>query len=490
MLTPYDRSAAQGSQIGLSRPPFRPVRDGRKADENNVGVFGGTVAEHAASVRGRRGKNELPRGAMPGEEEREEPDEGDKPAAQPQKVAEDDKKGKKTKAPAEKTVEDGADVAKKTTKKERKKAEPKELQPIQRNEPNILPEEEEDLELEAQRRDIETIEISSDESSAEDDDPVQSTSRGKRRTKSKPPRSRISLRPVRAPRQPNATNELDGFSRRRKIEEGIKDKNKDTIVEGHGSTKLDGIPISDDDKMDIEDGPQPAEEVELNLESRAKPKKKGPVPKDSKIAAETVEEKAERLRHAEDVKRMRDEFLLLPPPIKAKATDEFMDVDIDTEPTLPNPASEKMILFQFPPLTPMLIDPNAAVPIKQEQEPGIPIPVPSQPTDPKIKKENLNDTTTKDAAAAALAADAAKTLTAAGARLPPGFAGKLNVHKSGKVTLDWGNGAGAASMEVRWGSEVDFLQDVVLAEQEGRGYKLGQVKKKVVIVPDWGRVYE
>ena len=476
--------------MGLGGTPLRLLSDGRKADENNGGVFGGTVAEHAASVRGRRGKNELPRGAMPGEEEREELNEGDKPAAEAEKVEEDDKKGKKRKATTKKTDDGGVDIAKKTTKKERKKAEPKELQPIQKKEPNILPEEEEDSELEAQRRDIETIEISSDDSTAEDDDPIQSTNRGKQSAKSKHPRSRISLRPVRAPREPNSTNELDGFSRRRKIQEGIKDKDKDTIVTGHGSTELDGIPISDDDKMDIEDRPQQADEIDLSLESKTKPKKKGPVPKDSKAAVEIVEEKAERLRHAEDVKRMRDEFLLLSPPTEAKETDEFMDVDVDvdTESTPPNPAAEKMILFQFPPLTPMLIDPNAPVSIKQE--PGVPI---STPADPKVKKENPNDTTAKDAAAAALAAEAAKTLTAAGARLPPGFAGKLHVHKSGKVTLDWGAGAGAggaASMEVRWGSEVDFLQDVVLADQEGKGYALGRVQKKVVVVPDWQRIYE
>ena len=114
---------------------------------------------------------------------------------------------------------------------------------------------------------------------------------------------------------------------------------------------------------------------------------------------------------------------------------------------------------------------------------------------PQIKKEE-HDSKEDVKAQIAAAAERAKILTADGARLPPGFAGKLNVHKSGKVTLEWGE----TNMEIRWGSEVDFLQDVVLAAGDERedvtvgdersAYALGQVQKKLVVIPDWQKIYE
>jgi DNA-directed RNA polymerase III subunit RPC4 len=111
-----------------------------------------------------------------------------------------------------------------------------------------------------------------------------------------------------------------------------------------------------------------------------------------------------------------------------------------------------------------------------------------------IKEEHYSKEDAK--AHIAAAGERAKVLTADGARLPSGFAGKLNVHKSGKVTLEWGE----TNMEVKWGSEVDFLQDVVLAvgdrgEEPGAAetrsaFALGQVRKKFVVIPDWQKIYE
>ena len=60
-------------------------------------------------------------------------------------------------------------------------------------------------------------------------------------------------------------------------------------------------------------------------------------------------------------------------------------------------------------------------------------------------------------------------------------------------------------MEVRYGTEVDFLQDVVCVEDENsamkeeidksmlggtsKAYAMGQVNRKMVLVPDWSRLY-
>ena len=73
-------------------------------------------------------------------------------------------------------------------------------------------------------------------------------------------------------------------------------------------------------------------------------------------------------------------------------------------------------------------------------------------------------------------------------KLPAGVVGKMNVHKSGKISLDWGG----ASMDVRYGTEVDFLQDLVLVDGgEGRNcWALGQVENKMVVIPDWQKLYD
>jgi DNA-directed RNA polymerase III subunit RPC4 len=238
--------------------------------------------------------------------------------------------------------------------------------------------------------------------------------------------------------------------------------------------------------------------------------------KDPKLASETIEERAERLRHAEDVRKIRHELVALPPPVPATGDVEMEEQDrLDAETT--SGREDRMYLFQFPPLTPMLVDPahkDDVVEIKQE--PGVDgikadgaigtaaAPAAESSTKskdkekekpPHIKKED-HDSKEDVKAHIAAAAERAKMLTADGARLPSGFAGKLNVHKSGKVTLEWGE----TNMEVRWGSEVDFLQDVVLAagdqgEEQGAAearsaFALGQVQKKLVVIPDWQKIYE
>ncbi len=62
-----------------------------------------------------------------------------------------------------------------------------------------------------------------------------------------------------------------------------------------------------------------------------------------------------------------------------------------------------------------------------------------------------------------------------------GLVGKLRVHKSGKLTMKLGN----VVMDVGKGSQTDFLQEVVLAdENENRNaYLLGHLNEKVVVTP-------
>ena len=316
------------------------------------------------------------------------------------------------------------------------------------------------------RRDIERIWISSDE---EEDEVIDR--KGKQKAISRPPGAGLGLRPVRAPRH------------RPKYDE-------DTYASNKSKTSRRGAlePI-DVDEMEVDDV-EFVREVPSSLELKKKPVKKPPSKgKDLRFASETIEERSERLRVSDDNNKL---IRIFTPPTKAKD-----DIDLGAE-----TKEKKLFLFQFPPLTPFLIDPDAPptdddiTEVKQEKTAdGKPIkPDPTAP--PPLPKDILTATSTTS--------------------LPSGFIGKLNVHASGKVTLDWGG----TSMEVKLGTEVDFLQDAVLVqapdpvvkaegeegdadgmlgvgagegrdeEKRGTVRALGQVKDKLVVVPDWARLYD
>jgi DNA-directed RNA polymerase III subunit RPC4 len=386
--------------------------------------------------------------------------------------------------------------------------------------PLMLSSDEEGLEEDSLRRDIETIEISSDE---EDDPmvdedhnevPVSATAKGKRReNRTRAPRAKMALRPVRAPRETRATHELDAFSSRKKVQRSLGDRGK-----AYGGDDEIGGALVVDDIMDL-DEPGPSTDFSLQgVEAQTKSSRKKSLSakdKDPKLASETIEERAERMRYSEDVRKIRHELSAVY-PVMAPSDDFDMTEPARVDREMSSGREGKIYLFQFPPLTPMLVDPahkDDVVEIKQEpgaeatQPDGAagagapPVQSSSKSKEkgkekpPQIKKED-NDSKEEAKAQIAAAAESAKILTADGARLPPGFAGKLNVHKSGKVTLEWGE----TNMEVRWGSEVDFLQDVVLAagddgvdvkvEEERSAFALGQVQKKLVVIPDWQKIYE
>lgn len=66
-------------------------------------------------------------------------------------------------------------------------------------------------------------------------------------------------------------------------------------------------------------------------------------------------------------------------------------------------------------------------------------------------------------------------------QIPSGTGGKLRLHKSGKLTMTLGN----IVMEVNQGTESNFLQDVVVMnEEEKRAYLIGQIARKMVVSPD------
>lgn len=367
---------------------------------------------------------------------------------------------------------------------------------------DIITDEEPD---EIPKRDIEQIWISSNE-----EEDIATSSKRKQKATPRLARAGIGLRPVRAPRTLKE-EEADTAASRRKPR-ALK-KNDSEIYS------------LDDDVMEVDEPVHLVKEQPSSPEMRRRSLKKQASKgvRDPKFAAaETIEERTERLRVVDDVQKLKDLFVGGQTMRNTAVEDaEAMEASLDSL------DDGKLFLFQLPPLTPFLIDPSAI------------------PEEPEVKVEQSGDTrtatiptTTIDATTGSEVkkdpdAPATKTgkrgpefdglLTASEPqRLPSGIVGKLRVHKSGKVSLDWGG----TDMEVRWGSEVGFLQDVVLvksgdehkgengagddreededdvvggrrttdgatkAQGVGKTYALGQVRKKLVLVPDWVKLYD
>ena len=369
------------------------------------------------------------------------------------------------------------------------------------------------------KRDIERIWISSEE----DEEIATSTSRkGKQKAAAnvrRQSRPGLGLRPVRAPRTQREEGEHGG-------QKDTSSSKKPTST----GKKLDSEPqeLSSDertgDAMDVDiDDVQLARDQPSTPEVR-KRAVKSKVPGTSKhgrevkaAANETIEDRAERLRVQDDVEKLQEIFAFTADGSPREDDDEF---------EIP-PEHGRLFLFQLPPLTPFLTDPNAVdnPEVKTESGPGAhetTIDLDTIPDAPAGSSTIHTSETIKpdpdgphNKLRSPLQLDGLLTATEP-TRLPSGMVGKLNVHRSGKVTLDWGG----TDMEVKLGSEVDFLQDVVLVtpavkqeehqaldidydsdvdgtgqtrgkkEKRGKAFALGHVRHKMVLIPDWARLYD
>ena len=367
--------------------------------------------------------------------------------------------------------------------------------------------------------DIDRISISSDGHEEVDDEIVVS----RRRRVNKTPKPTLGLRPVRAVRDTLVRDdaENEAYTKVRRKAKGVERNKADT---DHGDT----MDLDDEDENIAvtarQTTPPLADRSNLPSQSPTKRRRKSST-KGLKPEFETIEERAERARYTSDLRKLKNEL--------ATGTQEHRQWDEESREASPlsDPREGRLYLFQFPPLTPMLINPSQPQnqpEIKSEPttttttESNAPASASAPaPTEPEVKKEDAADTKTPLTTTSTTAPERPKLLTACNpSSLPAGLAGKLHVHRSGKVTLEWGHGGHTnepTNLEVKWGAEVDFLQDVVLltsspspssaaaggsggdggdqgasAGFDGgkRAWALRQVRNKFVVVPDWGRIYE
>ncbi|KAJ5560954.1 RNA polymerase III Rpc4 [Penicillium sp. DV-2018c] len=278
----------------------------------------------------------------------------------------------------------------------------------------------------------------------------------------------------------------------------------------------DAIPPADDDDF------LPEHNVRVrSAQSQSPTKSRTAEPRSSRTTPEpeiidprsllhTKEEIDEYDRHAEDLAIIRD--LLVPKERKAKepknptaegettgegsggdttATDGQDDTQTGEETKEEeeeNPLHGQMFLMQFPPMTPRLSLAGSARVTNNQ-------PAAAAPRD-EIKREVADDVEIVDNQEATVSEDSDVLTAGKPWTLPTGRVGKLNVHKSGRVTLDWGG----ISMELDRGAPVGFVQEAVIMskptpqvpgkvdEDPGQVWSMGQLSGKFTVTPNWDAI--
>ncbi|KAL4958058.1 RNA polymerase III RPC4-domain-containing protein [Aspergillus filifer] len=257
--------------------------------------------------------------------------------------------------------------------------------------------------------------------------------------------------------------------------------------------------------------PAPKKKVRRKLGSR-EPSVPAAV-KDPKSLLRTKEDIEEYDRHAEDLELVRDLFTK-EPPTKAAVTTEGAEATTDEqdkekekteegeeaeEEAQDDKLSGQLFLMQFPPITPNLVEPSAAGTNADTEGTLIPDPAagqngaPGQQQTPALKRED--DVEVLDGQDESGAQTQSKVVTAADWQLKAGQAGKLNVHASGRVTMDWGG----ISFELDRATAVDFLQEALIVstppnatddivDDEHKVWAMGQLSGKFTVTPDWEQI--
>lgn len=354
---------------------------------------------------------------------------------------------------------------------------------------------------EGKRRDIDQINLLSDDDIA--DEPGEAEASGESSKK-----ERISMHPIRLNRHehrdraPPIKPDLDVPVKKEIIDEDGatgrpisdvrkgKQPAKDVEITG-SSTPFHGVyrdePVIKEEPMDDVEEELPASTIlEENRDPKdtpnIKPKRTHKLgPKHSQPVLNTAED------HAEYERYQRDLFSLTHELAHAEINDQG-------EETVEDHKKDRTYLFQFPPVVPDLL-PQKPLFVKDEPAEE---PTPEAPTETTISIPGAPEPAT---APVIKIEDDEKDRSKRPAHLPKlasGLVGKLQVHKSGKVTLNWGG----ASLELHKGMNTTFLQDVVLVKRDedapvaavakgaigGEAMAFGQVRGKFVVTPDWDRV--
>lgn len=243
-----------------------------------------------------------------------------------------------------------------------------------------------------------------------------------------------------------------------------------------------------------------AEAMDLDSEVKARPRRKSSSRKTPIF--QTEEQKREydgRQRDLESMLQELDQMGLYKPEQLRQMVASEEEAEERMEEGMRKEARRdaNVFLFQLPPVMPNLLPTGTKIKVEDK----------SKVEEPKVKEENVEEISPKqeeeikveegqDPAAAAEA-----MLKGNGEndeqllKVRPGYVGKLVVHRSGRTTLDWGG----TRMNVTAGTNMQKLQTAVLARMtvpddkkkaaegrwEGNACSMGQVRGKFVVTPDW-----
>ncbi|OOF91676.1 hypothetical protein ASPCADRAFT_211033 [Aspergillus carbonarius ITEM 5010] len=315
----------------------------------------------------------------------------------------------------------------------------------------------------------------------------------------------------------------------------VQDDDDSTTQEGEPKVKAE--PTDDDQVMtDVpraeepattDDGLLPVQKVKVrrkltppSTEATPQPELEAPTVKDPKSLLRTKEDIEEYERHEQDLEIVKDLFHKEPEPepepepaqpeapaegeapeVVANDQDKEQDKDKDDaeekeEDTSKDKLAGQLFLMQFPPMTPNLVVPGsenaaseATVTNSQSATEG------SGSEHAGVKREDGVEILEGGDDAGATGSSST-VVTAANWGLSAGRAGKLNVHASGRVTMDWGG----ISFELDRATAVDFLQEALIVstppgavdeefpDDEKKVWAMGQLSGKFTVTPDWGKM--
>ncbi|PGH03693.1 hypothetical protein GX51_03957 [Blastomyces parvus] len=225
--------------------------------------------------------------------------------------------------------------------------------------------------------------------------------------------------------------------------------------------------------------------------------------RDPRSKLQTQEERQEYDLHEQDIEHIKQALGTITTDDKPAEGSQGPEQEDETK-AVEAPRDERsgrLFLIQFPPMTPNLVSPSLAADEMDQDvvETGAHATT-QQPSNPEIKREATDELTVpKPTVTSNGNAASPPLITATHSTLPPGRVGKLNIHQSGRATIDWGG----ISFELTKGSDVEFLQDAIVASEEKpqtteagepqpkaeledkRVWAMSQVSGKFVVTPDW-----
>ncbi|PYH85984.1 hypothetical protein BO82DRAFT_350767 [Aspergillus uvarum CBS 121591] len=276
------------------------------------------------------------------------------------------------------------------------------------------------------------------------------------------------------------------------------------------------VPRADDGATMVDDGLLPVQKVKVrrklspskSVSESAVPSPEPEVVIDPKSLLRTKEDIEEYERHEQDLEIVKTLFQKEPRPEApealagaAEGAAEGEDKDQDKEGAAEDGDAEEpkdeeqdklagqLFLMQFPPLTPNLVLPGT------ETTDAHPTTTQPPATEQPVKREDEMEIVDGDEDATA-AQGSAKVVTAADPGLLAGRVGKLNVHASGRVTMDWGG----ISFELDRATAVDFSQEALIVstppnagdeefpDDEKKVWAMGQLSGKFTVTPDWEKM--